>query len=70
LVIQQGRNSGGVNSGAQQNGVGSKDDLLDMIQFGAAQIFNSKDNDNEGDVDIEALLAESDKKTKELNKKV
>ncbi|KAM9892579.1 hypothetical protein OXX79_009923, partial [Metschnikowia pulcherrima] len=53
LVIQQGRNSGGVNSGAQQNGVGSKDDLLDMIQFGAAQIFNSKDNDNEGDVDIE-----------------
>ncbi|QBM86583.1 SWI/SNF-related matrix-associated actin-dependent regulator of chromatin subfamily A member 5 [Metschnikowia aff. pulcherrima] len=69
LVIQQGRNSGGVNSGAQQNGVGSKDDLLDMIQFGAAQIFNSKDNDSEGDVDIEALLAESDKKTKELNKK-
>ncbi|GEQ66352.1 hypothetical protein JCM33374_g15 [Metschnikowia sp. JCM 33374] len=70
LVIQQGRNNGGINSGGQQNGkVASKDDLLDMIQFGAAQIFNSKENDSEGDVDIEALLAESDRKTKELNKK-
>ncbi|OBA24478.1 hypothetical protein METBIDRAFT_134373 [Metschnikowia bicuspidata var. bicuspidata NRRL YB-4993] len=70
LVIQQGRNSGGINSGGQQNSkVASKDDLLDMIQFGAAQIFNSQNDSEEGDVDIEALLAESDKKTKELNKK-
>lgn len=70
LVIQQGRNSGGINSGAQQNGkAATKDDLLDMIQFGAAKIFNDKEIREEGDVDIEALLALSDKKTRELNKK-
>lgn len=70
LVIQQGRNNGGINSGGQQNGkVASKDDLLDMIQFGAAEIFKQQGSSNDGDVDIEALLAESDRKTKELNKK-
>lgn len=71
LVIQQGRNSGGINLNAQQNGkVASKDELLDMIQYGAAQIFKETDETKTNDsVDIEALLAESDRKTKELNKK-
>lgn len=69
LVIQQGRNSGGA---AQQSGKGaSKDQLLDMIQHGAAEIFKAKDpeDSSKADVDIEALLAESEQKTKELNKK-
>ncbi|GBL50522.1 hypothetical protein CJI97_002474 [Candidozyma auris] len=69
LVIQQGRNSGGV---AQQSGKGaSKDQLLDMIQHGAAEIFKAKEGDgvSNTDVDIEALLADSEKKTLELNKK-
>lgn len=68
LVIQQGRNSGG----AQQSGkAASKDQLLDMIQHGAAEIFKAKDSDDpsNADVDIDALLADSEKKTQELNKK-
>lgn len=68
LVIQQGRNSGG----AQQSGKSSsKDQLLDMIQHGAAEIFKAKDGDDasNADVDIDALLADSERKTQELNKK-
>lgn len=69
LVIQQGRNSGGIN--AQASGkASSKDDLLDMIQHGAAEIFKAKvEGEEEYDVDIDTLLTESDAKTKELNKK-
>lgn len=71
LVIQQGRNSGGA-SGQQSGKAASKDQLLDMIQHGAAEIFKTKDSSdpsNTADVDIEALLADSEKKTQELNKK-
>lgn len=70
LVIQQGRNSGGINNGGQAAGkAASKDELLDMIQHGASDIFKAKTEDDEVDVDIEELLKDSDLKTKELNKK-
>lgn len=68
LVIQQGRNSGGAQQGGKSS---SKDQLLDMIQHGAAEIFKAKDGDDasNADVDIDALLADSERKTQELNKK-
>lgn len=70
LVIQQGRNAG--NIGQQSNKATSKDELLTMIQHGAAEIF-SKDSasngENADDVDIDSILASSESKTKELNKK-
>lgn len=70
LVIQQGRNSGGINSGQQSGKAASKDQLLDMIQHGAAEIFNKDADKLAGeDIDIEELLADSEKKTSELNKK-
>lgn len=71
LVIQQGRNNGGINNNNQAAGkAASKDELLDMIQHGAADIFKAKnDGEEEADVDIEELLKDSDMKTKELNKK-
>lgn len=72
LVIQQGRNSG--NAGQQSNKAASKDELLTMIQHGAAEMFtknpDSSANDEEAqDVDIDAILASSENKTNELNKK-
>lgn len=70
LVIQQGRNNGGINNGGQAAGkAASKDELLDMIQHGAADIFKAKTEEDEVDVDIEELLKDSELKTKELNKK-
>lgn len=69
LVIQQGRNNGGINGGAQATGkAASKDELLDMIQYGAADIFKAK-AEEDVDVDIEELLKDSNLKTQELNKK-
>ena len=38
LVIQQGRNTGGLD-GQQSSKAASKNELLDMIQFGAADMF-------------------------------
>ncbi|KAJ5976116.1 ISWI chromatin-remodeling complex ATPase ISW2 [Penicillium waksmanii] len=66
LVIQQGR--------AQQSGKAtSKDDLLGMIQHGAANVFNNRDDDSgkpdELSDDIEAILAKGETRTAELNKK-
>lgn len=71
LVIQQGRNNGGLNSNAQQSSkAASKDELLNMIQHGAASIFQSNDSgETDADMDIEELLKESEEKTKELNEK-
>lgn len=70
LVIQQGRNNGGINNGGQAAGKpASKDDLLNMIQHGAADIFKAKSEEEEVDVDIEELLKDSQAKTQELNKK-
>lgn len=72
LVIQQGRNNGGINGSAQPTGkAASKDELLNMIQHGASEIFKAKTEGEpeDADVDIDSLLAESDIKTKVLNKK-
>lgn len=64
LVIQQARNS---NIGQQSNKAASKDELLNMIQHGAANVFSETSGD--GDLDIEQLLKDSENKTSELNKK-
>lgn len=63
LVIQQGRNNGGLETKTNKN------ELLDMIQFGAAEMFKKTDEDEKDEIDIEELLASSGDKTKELNKK-
>ncbi|CAI7660602.1 unnamed protein product [Penicillium pancosmium] len=66
LVIQQGR-------AQQSNKAASKDDLLGMIQHGAANVFNNKGDDSgkpdELSDDIEAILAKGETRTAELNKK-
>ncbi|KAK6457629.1 chromatin remodelling complex ATPase chain ISW1 [Scheffersomyces xylosifermentans] len=67
LVIQQGRNSGGLD-GQQSSKAASKNELLDMIQFGAADMFNNVEEDG-NDVDVEEILKQSESKTKELNDK-
>ncbi|KAG2735769.1 hypothetical protein G9P44_001983, partial [Scheffersomyces stipitis] len=46
----------------------SENELLDMIQYGAADMFASSDSAN-GEVDIEDLLKHSESKTKELTEK-
>lgn len=72
LVIQQGRNSGGLANTEAANKSASKNELLNMIQHGAAAMFdksNESKEDDGADIDIEALLSESQTKTQELNKK-
>lgn len=71
LVIQQGRNTGGLD-GQQSNKAASKNDLLDLIQFGAADMFQkagSSSSEGEASVDIEDILKRSEEKTQELNEK-
>ncbi|EHA48348.1 hypothetical protein MCOR27_004146 [Pyricularia oryzae] len=68
LVIQQGRAQVAAKAAA------NKDELLSMIQHGAAKVFNK---DSDGDVvksaddiqddDIEAMLASGESRTRELN---
>ncbi|CAI5757354.1 unnamed protein product [Candida verbasci] len=58
LVIQGQRESGKP---------ANKNELLNMIQFGAADVF--KDEKNESELDIEELLKRSEEKTQELNLK-
>lgn len=72
LVIQQGRNMAG--TGTQSTAATSKDELLNMIQFGAAAVFDNADNGadkttNDIDIDIDELLAESETKTSALNQR-
>lgn len=66
LVIQQGRNTAGLD-GQQSSKAASKNELLDMIQHGAVDVFK-KDDDGQ-DVDIEEILKRSEEKTQELNEK-
>lgn len=62
LVIQQGRSSN------KNTTIGSNsDDLVSMIQFGAKDVFESKGESVETDID--AILKRSEEKTTELNKK-
>ncbi|CUM66719.1 uncharacterized protein PRCAT00004399001 [Priceomyces carsonii] len=67
LVIQQGRNS----SNVQSNKAASKGDLLNMIQYGASNVFSKTDDDpgSTDDIDIEKILQSSETKTEQLNKK-
>ncbi len=67
LVIQQGRNTGGLD-GQQSSKAASKNELLDMIQFGAADMFQKTDGEGES-IDIEQILKRSEERTQELNKK-
>lgn len=76
LVIQQGRNNTVGLDGQQSGKAASKNELLDMIQFGAADVFKKgQDQDQEQggeqgqDLDIDELLKHSEEKTQELNEK-
>lgn len=67
LVIQQGRNSTSI--GNQSKKAASKDELLDMIQHGAANMFSNDEQKSGESDDIDAILASSESKTEELNKR-
>ncbi|KAF9321074.1 hypothetical protein BG003_003837 [Podila horticola] len=62
LVIQQGRMS-------QQQKTASKDELLTMIQHGAAEVFKGAGDEFTYDADIEQVLRRGEEKTAELNQK-
>lgn len=63
LVIQQG-------TGKKTASLGnSKDDLLDMIQFGAKNMFEKKASKVTVDADIDDILKKGEQKTQELNAK-
>jgi SWI/SNF-related matrix-associated actin-dependent regulator of chromatin subfamily A member 5 len=68
LVIQQGRNNGGTQPAQSAKGT-SKDDLLNMIQFGAADVFNSNGEKTDDDFDLEAILEKSEEKTSKLSER-
>lgn len=67
LVIQQGRNAAGID--LQSGKAGTKNELLDLIQFGAKEVFQKSGKNDSDEIDIEELLSASEEKTKELNKK-
>ncbi|KAG0296510.1 hypothetical protein BGZ96_009329 [Linnemannia gamsii] len=62
LVIQQGRM-------AQQQKASNKDELLTMIQHGAADVFKGTSDNFAYDPDIEQILRRGEEKTSELNQK-
>lgn len=63
LVIQQGSNKKTANLG------NSKDDLLDMIQYGAKDMFDKQTSTITMGDDIDKILKKGEEKTKELNAK-
>lgn len=70
LVIQQGR------AQQQTKGAASKDELLGMIQHGAANVFNTKGatgtlarSNDITETDIDDILRKGEERTAELNKK-
>lgn len=62
LVIQQGRLT------QQKKNLG-RDELLDMIRFGAERFFKSNSSDY-ADEDIDMILARGEEKTKEMNEEI
>ncbi|KAI8597383.1 SNF2 family N-terminal domain-containing protein [Dissophora ornata] len=62
LVIQQGRMT-------QQQKTANKDELLTMIQHGAADVFQASTDNFSYDPDIEQVLRRGEEKTSELNQK-
>uniref|UniRef100_A0A7S0QUG6 Chromatin-remodeling complex ATPase n=2 Tax=Pyramimonas obovata TaxID=1411642 RepID=A0A7S0QUG6_9CHLO len=63
LVIQQGRL-------ADQNKNMTKEELQQMVRYGAEKIFNSSDLDQITDQDIDTLIAKGEEATKEMNNKM
>ncbi|CDK24316.1 unnamed protein product [Kuraishia capsulata CBS 1993] len=68
LVIQQGRNSGGISNELQQKAkqASSKEELLSMIQHGAAAVFQEGKKDEKTTIDddeIDAILKSSEERT-------
>ncbi|KAI5952612.1 ISW2 [Candida jiufengensis] len=64
LVIQQGRQTN-----ANNNVGNSKDDLIEMIQHGAKNVFESQKQKNNLDDDIESILQKGAEKTQKMNEK-
>jgi SWI/SNF-related matrix-associated actin-dependent regulator of chromatin subfamily A member 5 len=62
LVIQSGRL-------AEKEKNMSKDELMSAIRYGADDVFKSENLDDDDEVDIDAILAKAEEKTKEENKK-
>ena len=62
LVIQHGRQQ------QQKNKMFTRDELKNMIQFGASEIFRSAGNITEDDIDV--LLARGERKTIEKNSRL
>lgn len=48
----------------------SKDELRDMLQFGADKIFEGKDEFFESEADLDALISKGEEKAKDMNKQV
>lgn len=68
LVIQLGRTSVAGLDGQQLNKAASRGELLDLVQFGAKDIFESLEKDDEAEeLDIEEILKASLEKTRQLN---
>ncbi|AET37706.1 DNA translocase Ecym_1481 [Eremothecium cymbalariae DBVPG len=63
LVIQQGTGKKSANLG------NSKDELIDMIQFGAKDVFDKKSTEVTMDDDIDEILKKGEQKTQKLNAK-
>lgn len=62
VVIQQGRL-------VEQNQRMSKDELMNMIRFGAEEVFNAKGS-TVSDADIDLILADGEARTKQMNEKL
>ncbi|CAN6662386.1 ISWI chromatin-remodeling complex ATPase Isw2p [Trichomonascus vanleenenianus] len=65
LVIQQGRAS----QNAAKNATTSKDELLQMIQHGAQEVFESKSGGTMSETNIEDILHKGEERTAQLNAK-
>lgn len=39
---------------------------MEMIQFGAANVFRASDGDGDAEIDIDAVLSHGEKRTKEV----
>ncbi|EDO17896.1 hypothetical protein Kpol_1010p11, partial [Vanderwaltozyma polyspora DSM 70294] len=63
LVIQQGASKKTANLG------NNKDDLIEMIQYGAKDVFDKNDDSVTTNIDIDEILQKGEQKTKELNAK-
>jgi SWI/SNF-related matrix-associated actin-dependent regulator of chromatin subfamily A member 5 len=60
MVVQQGRL-------AEKEKKMTKNDLLDTLRFGADSIFRTKDSSSITDADIENILLDGEKRTKEMS---